>query len=285
VRRLRIEHLTEYQFASEVQLLPHRLMLRPREDHNLRVIASRLEIEPQARVQWHRDPLDNSIAVASFSARSTSLRIVSDIVVEHYDETPLDFVIEPHAVRIPFQYSEQELVTLLPYLAPSWPAASTVVERWLGEQGYGGGTHDTLTVLSNINRKISNELRYEVREEAGVQSPTLTLQRISGSCRDFAALFCEASRRLGFASRFVSGYHTSYANDAGAGSTHAWAEVYIPGAGWKGFDSTAGVITGSEHIAVAYAVHPEAVPPIAGSYLGAAMAAPTLRVVVRVLPK
>ena len=282
MRRLRIEHLTEYRFAGPVQLLPHRLMVRPREDHNLRVISSRLEIQPIAVIHWQRDPLDNSIAVANFLGHTSSLRVLSEVVVEHYDDAPLNFVIEPYAAKTPFQYTSQELPTLAPFLVPSWPADAATVLQWVAAQGYGSGSHDTFSVLDQLNRAISNGLRYQTREAAGVQSPAQTLAQ-GGSCRDFAALFCEACRQLGFASRFVSGYHTSYANETDAGSTHAWAEVYLPGAGWKGFDPTAGVLTGSEHIAVAYAVHAEAVPPISGSYLGAAEPKPTLHVTVRVL--
>jgi transglutaminase-like putative cysteine protease len=282
VRHLRIHHLTEYRFAAPVQLLPHRMLLRPREGHDVRVIASRLQIEPAAVVQWHRDPLDNSIAVATFQGSTHSLRIFSEVDVEHYDEAPLNFVIAPHAAQTPFHYTAQELVNLTPFLAASWPADQEAVARWLAAQGYGDGTHETFAVLDGVNRAISNGLRYQTREEAGVQSPLRTLTLGSGSCRDFAALFCEACRELGFASRFVSGYHTSYADETGAGSTHAWAEVYLPGAGWKGFDPSVGVLSGSEHIAVAYAVHPETVPPIAGSFLGAADIRPTLHVLVRV---
>ncbi|MET0342219.1 MAG: transglutaminase family protein [Polyangiales bacterium] len=282
MRRLRIEHVTEYRFAQPVQLLPHRLMVRPREDHNVRVVSSRLDITPLAQLHWQRDPLDNSIAVARFAGTCSSLRIVSEVDVEHYDETPLDFVLEAYAVQTPFRYAEPELVNLAPFLASSWPADRTAVAGWLATHG-GRGTHETLSILSNLNRAIANELRYQVREEAGVQPPALTLSLGSGSCRDFAALFCDACRQLGLASRFVSGYLTS-APGANAGSTHAWAEVYLPGAGWKGFDPTAGLLTGSDHIAVAYAAHPETVPPVAGSYLGPSGPAPTLHVSVRVVP-
>lgn len=281
MRGLRIEHVTEYTFGQPVQLLPHRLMVRPREDHNVRVVSSRLEIAPQPQLHWHRDPLDNSIAVATFTGVATSLRIVSDVLVEHYDEAPLDFTIEAHAVQLPFSYSGQELINLTPFLASSWPGDRTAVSAWLGAHRYGRGT---FMALDHLNRAVANELRYLGREEAGVQSPARTLALGTGSCRDFAALFCEACRALGLASRFVSGYHTSYAHEVGTGSTHAWAEVYLPGAGWKGFDPTAGVLTGSEHIAVAYAVHAESVPPVSGSYLGPPALKPLLHVSVRVAP-
>jgi transglutaminase-like putative cysteine protease len=146
----------------------------------------------------------------------------------------------------------------------------------------GSSRIDTFSLLDQLNRVIRRDFRYQAREEPGVQSPALTLSRGSGSCRDFAALLLDATRQLGFASRFVTGYHTSYANEAGAGSTHAWAEVYLPGPGWKGFDPTAGVVTGSEHIAVAVAGHPQSVPPVAGSYVGPAEPRPSMFVSVRV---
>lgn len=284
MRGLRIVHVTEYTFDQPVQLLPHRLMVRPREGHNVRVVSSRLDIAPVPQLHWQRDPLDNSIAVASFVGRSASLRISSEVDVEHYDETPLDFALEARAARVPFSYSADELVNLTPFCAPSWPADRLAVSGWLEAQGYRPGeTQDTFSLLDHLNRAIANELHYQGREEAGVQTPTQTLTLGGGSCRDFAALFCEGCRQLGLASRFVSGYHTSYAGDAGSGSTHAWAEVYLPGAGWKGFDPSVGVLTGSEHIAVAYAVHPESVPPVSGSYLGPAGVKSELRVFVQVL--
>lgn len=283
MRRLRIEHLTEYRFASAVQLLPHRLMLRPREDHNVRIVSSILDITPLAQLRWQRDPLDNSIAVASFRGPTSSLSVRSEVVVEHFDAAPLNFLVEPHAATTPFVYTDAELLSLAPFRAPSWPQDRASVTGWLSSQGHRSGVRDTFSVLDELNRSIPRLLRYASREEAGVQSPGLTLMRGTGSCRDFAALFLDACRELGFACRFVSGYHTSYANDVGPGSTHAWAEVYIPGPGWKGFDPTAGVVTGNEHIAVAFAVHPELVPPISGSYLGSAEPKPSLNVFVRVV--
>ena len=140
----------------------------------------------------------------------------------------------------------------------------------------------TFTVLDTFNRAIARDFRYQAREEQGVQSPAQTLALQSGSCRDLAALFLDGCRLLGLASRFISGYHTSYANEQGPGSTHAWVEVYIPGPGWTGFDPTAGLVTGNEHIAVAVARHPEAVPPVAGSFLSATSLTPSLFVSVRV---
>jgi transglutaminase-like putative cysteine protease len=283
LRRLQIDHVTEYRFGSAVTLLPHRLLLRPRENHGLRIASSSLSIMPAHRMRWQRDALDNSVTVATFTEGASLLRIASQVIIEHYDEAPLDFVVEEYAVRHPFAYRAAESAELLPLLAPAWPNDSAVVDQWLRGLGLGLGSMETFTLLDLLNRSIWRDLRYEMREEPGVQSPAQTLARGAGSCRDYAALFLDACRHLGLASRFVSGYHTSYANEAGDGSTHAWAEVYLPGPGWKGFDPTAGLVTGSEHIAVAVARHPETVPPIAGSYIGPAEPRPIMTVSVRVV--
>jgi transglutaminase-like putative cysteine protease len=268
MRRLQIDHTTEYRFGMEVTLLPHRLVLRPRESHNLRISSSALEISPAHRIRWQRDTLDNSVAVASFTAPAAVLHVASKVIIEHYDEAPFDFLFEDYAAVHPFAYQPEEAALLAPLLSLAWPGDRTAIAEWLPSLSLGSGELETFTLLSQLNRAISRDFRYEGREEPGVQSPALTLSRKSGSCRDFAALFLDACRHLGVAGRFVSGYHTSYANESGSGTTHAWAEVYLPGPGWKGFDPTSGLVTGSEHIAVAVARHPETVPPIAGSYLG-----------------
>ncbi|MDB4990322.1 MAG: cysteine protease, partial [Myxococcaceae bacterium] len=283
VRRLQIDHRTEYQFAGQVTLLPHRLLLRPRESHSVRITSSRLTISPAHAIRWQRDAFDNSVAVVSFAEIASTLQIVSEVVIEHFDDTPLDFVVDPDATFYPFAYSPEDVARLAPLRAMSWYQDYAAVERYLAELGVlGTAGVQTFTVLDTLNRAIARDFRYQAREDQGVQSPAQTLSMRSGSCRDLAALFLDGCRQLGLASRFVSGYHTSYANDTGPGSTHAWAEVYIPGPGWTGFDPTAGVVTGNEHIAVAVARHPETVPPVAGSYLGPATPAPLLSVSVRV---
>jgi len=283
VRKLQIDHVTDYRFGSDVTLLPHRLLLRPRESHVLRIASSTLEIAPAHRIRWQRDALDNSVAVVSFTAPAASLRIASRIVIEHYDEEPLDFLIEDSAASHPFEYGPVDAVLLAPMRSLAWPNDRATVEGWLQGLGMGSSRVETFALLDELNRTIPRDFAYQAREEPGVQSPARTLSLRSGSCRDFAALFIEATRQLGFASRFVTGYHTSHANEAGSGSTHAWAEVYLPGPGWKGFDPTGGVVTGSEHIAVAVAGHPENVPPVAGSYVGPKNLRPTMQVSVRVV--
>lgn len=155
-----------------------------------------------------------------------------------------------------------------------------IINDWLLPFGLYG--METFGLLVKLNQEISNQFRYQIREEAGVQSPAQTLAQRSGSCRDYATLFIEACRCLGLASRFVSGYLHAPATEAGNATTHAWAEIYLPGTGWKGFDPTSGVVTGSQHIAVAVARDPEAVPPVSGSFTGLGNTTPTMRVNVQV---
>jgi transglutaminase-like putative cysteine protease len=281
MRRLNIDHVTEYVFQGPVTLLPHRLLLRPRESHNVRIESSILEILPAHTVQWKRDVLDNSVAVVSFCERSNQLRIHSSMVIQHYEDNPFDFLVDDYAVIHPFDYAKEERTELAPFLKTAYPADRGAVQDWLDGLGLQQPV-ETFTLLDRLNHEISGRFLYQMREEPGVQAPAMTLARNSGSCRDFATLFLEACRHLGLASRFVSGYLCSAASEAGRGSTHAWAEAYLPGAGWKGFDPTGGEVTGNRHIGVAVASHPEAVPPVAGSFLGLAGQEPVLSVAVRV---
>jgi transglutaminase-like putative cysteine protease len=137
-------------------------------------------------------------------------------------------------------------------------------------------------LLLKLNQSINQNFSYQMREEAGVQPPALTISKGSGSCRDYATLFIEACRNLGLASRFVSGYIHAPATEYGNAATHAWAEVYIPGKGWKGFDPTSGEVTGNRHIAVAVARNPETVSPVSGSFIGPIMTMPIMLVNVQV---
>lgn len=282
MQRLRIEHTTEYTFDTSVMLEPHRLMLRPRGGHNLRITSSVLQITPTARLSWQRDALDNSVAIATFSSPTLSLRIASSVLIEHYEDTPLDFTVDAHAVQYPFEYLALEARVLAPFRTPSWPGDSPAVESWLTGLGLrGAGPIETFVLLDQMNRAVHRDFRYQAREEAGVQSPARTLALGSGSCRDFAALVVEGCRTLGLASRFVSGYLHVPDSSPLDGATHAWCEAYLPGPGWKGFDPTTGEVTGTSHIPVAVAYHPEDVPPIAGSFVGGKQE-PVMRVAVAV---
>jgi transglutaminase-like putative cysteine protease len=281
VKRIGIWHETVYQFSRPVQLGAHRLMLRPREGHDVRIESSRLDISPAGQVQWYRDVQDNSVAIVTFTARTPKLSIVSDVAIQHYDEAPLDFVVADYAVRYPFQYLAEEAVDLAPYRERGAGSGGRL-QNWLSRLWRPGQTTETYVLLDGMSHAIAQELQYRVREEPGVQAPERTLGMAAGSCRDFAFLLMEAARSLGLAARFVSGYLHTPATEQGFGATHAWAEIYLPGAGWKGFDPTAGGVTGSRHIAVAVARRPEAVPPVAGEFTAPAGETPTLKVRVSV---
>lgn len=281
MHRIKISHITEYLFPSVVTLLPHRLLLRPRENHNVRIESSVLDISPAHTLQWKCDVLDNSVALVCFSERSNRLRVASNVVIQHYEDNPFDFLVDEYAVRHPFAYVEPEQAELAAFLQSVYPSDRDALHHWLDGLGLLQPL-ETFALLDRMNREIAGRFVYQMREEAGVQPPNVTLSGNSGSCRDFAALFIEACRLLGLASRFVSGYLYAPATEAGNASTHAWAEVYLPGAGWRGFDPTSGEVTGNKHIAVAVARHPEAVPPVAGSFVGPAGQQPSLTVAVQV---
>lgn len=269
MQRFKIHHRTIYNFTGPVQLQPHRLLVRPREDHESRVESSILNISPAAIVRWHRDVEDNSVAIATFSSSAAQLFIESIVVVQQYNEAPLDFVIEDSASHYPFSYSNHERVVLAPYMEISDPSDNIRLASWIAQIHPGAGPVETYVLLKKLCRHIHDSFRYQVREEPGVQSPQHTLQSATGSCRDFANLLMEACRSLGLASRFVSGYlYTGDRTSDIPGATHAWTEVYIPGAGWKGIDPTTGEFAGKQHIAVAVSRLPEQVPPVAGSFIG-----------------
>jgi transglutaminase-like putative cysteine protease len=285
MRLLRIEHITEYRFAAPVTLLPHRLLVRPRESHNLRIASSTLDIKPQHDVRWQRDVVDNSIALVTFREQADYLRIGSTVVVEHYEDAPYDFLLESHAVMHPFDYGPDEAALLAPFRELSWPSDRPAVTRWLTGLGFGAGPTETFALLNRLNGIIYTGFASRVREEPGVWSPAQTLASSAGACRDLAALFIDACRCLGLASRFVSGYLHAPVSESGNGSTHAWAEVYLPGPGWKGFDPTAGEVTGNRHIAVAVSRHPEEVPPVSGSFHAPSSLRSSMHVYVRVQPE
>lgn len=268
MRRLKIVHRTYYNFSGAVRLGPHRLLLRPRVGHDLRIESSTLEISPTATLRWLRDVYDNSVAVASFETPATQLSILSEIIVHHYDEAPLDFLVSDHAVHYPFDYEAEQRTVLQPYLEAPLPADEAAVRDWLGRFWRPGQPVQTYTLLQSLCAGIHQSLRYQTREEPGVQGAAETLQIGVGSCRDFAHLFMAAARVLGLAARFVSGYLHAPSPDGSPGATHAWAEVYLPGAGWKGFDPTIGELVSSKHIAVAVARLPESVPPVSGAFFG-----------------
>lgn len=280
MRRLNIHHRTQYHFSSTVELGTHHLLLRPREGHDLRIESSSLSITPPGMVTWHRDIDDNSVATVGFSAPTSELTITSEVMCQHYDSEPLDFIVADHAVHYPFTYAADEAIVLAPYLVCAEPVLSGELNDWVGRFWVSGRSIQTYTLLQQLCAGIQQSMIYGKREEPGVQSAAQTLALQSGSCRDFANLFMEAARMLGIAARFVSGYLYNPPSAFDYGATHAWAEVFLPGAGWKGFDPTLGTLTGNEHITVAVARRADTIPPVSGSYRGTAQS--TLEVAVQV---
>ena len=281
MQQLKVSHLTEYTFSEMVTLEPHRLLIRPREGHDIRILTSRLDISPAYTIRWHRDVYDNSVATISFQEPTSRLSIFSEVTLEHYGEAPLDFLVADYALNYPFQYQAREETDLVPYQQPNYPADQTFLHTWLGQTGIAQGPLETYVLLDRLCKWIAQNLNYQIREEPGVQTPAETLNSGNGSCRDYAALFMEICRQLGLACRFVSGYLHAPSTEYGYGHTHAWAEVYLPGPGWKGFDPTSGELTARQHIPVAVARHPEWIPPVSGSFIGSAQL-PALTVNVQV---
>jgi transglutaminase-like putative cysteine protease len=274
MHRLLIKHSTTYQYTDAVTLLAHKLLLRPREGHDIRIESAELTISPEHTLQWQRDVYDNAVAEAIFLKPSNSLSINSRVLIQHYDNQPLNFMVADYAVSFPFQYDVAERTDLQPYLPSIYGRDRPVLGNWLNQFWYTGQVVETYLLLEWINKAIATGFIYQQREEPGVHSPATTLNSRAGSCRDFATLFIESCHYLGLAARFVSGYLHAPLLRAEQGATHAWAEVYLPGVGWKGFDSTTGEVVGNNHIAVAVSRHPESVPPIVGSFIASSSAIP-----------
>jgi transglutaminase-like putative cysteine protease len=268
MQRYKILHRTYYNFGAVVHLEPHSLLLRPREGHELHIESSTLDISPVATLRWHRDAEDNSVAIATFDSPANQLSIESEVIIQQFNEGPLDFLVADYAIDFPFSYRPEDKVLLSPYMAAAQKKAKNMLGEWVAGFLQAGEKIQTYVLLQRLCAHIQQTLSYQRREEPGVQAAAETLACNTGSCRDFAYLFVEASRYLGLASRFVSGYLHAQPSATDFGATHAWAEVFLPGAGWKGFDPTTGNIVGADHIAVAVARLPESVPPVAGSYIG-----------------
>jgi len=268
MQRYKILHRTYYNFSGVVTLGPHHLRLRPREDYALHIESSSLTITPPATLLWHRDVESNSVATATFDVSANQLAVESEVLIQQFNEAPLDFLVADYAIDYPFTYQPDDRIMLLPYMAFPEPKTHTQFNTWIGGFWQPVEPIQTYTLLQRLCTHIHETLSYRIREEPGVQTAGQTLECGTGSCRDFALLFMEAARCLGLAARFVSGYLHAPPSATDYGATHAWAEVYLPGAGWKGFDPTVGAIAGTDHIAVAVARLPESVPPIEGSFVG-----------------
>lgn len=280
---LEISHLTRYTYDREVRLLPHLLYLRPRENPLLHVARFALALRPEARVDWMRDDFDNLPANARFSRDAATLEIHSTCTVTTADLPPFDFLVRDYATNFPFAYEPLHRSNLALYLAPPGPNAQPALRRWLDER-FLVRPRETVGWLSALNEVVFRHLAYRRRDEPGIQPALTTIALGSGSCRDYAVLLIECARMLGVAARFVSGYlFDPGRSGSAAGSMHAWVEVYLPGAGWRGLDPTHGIFCQNAYVPVAHAVVAESVNPIQGSYFSSGPAAARMTTDVRVL--
>lgn len=268
MKRIRMIHRTAYSYREPVTFGPHRLLMRPREGHDLRIVGARVEVNPEATIRWVRDIEGNSVAVLTFDRPSDRLTVVAEVDVDLFDDPLTDCLVDPGARAFPFQYDPSEQVELVPYRLPSYPYDGPAMRDWLRELYQPGQLIDTYELLDRLNSHIYRSFRYNVRHEPGVQLPHETLSLGSGSCRDYAVLMMEAARHWGFGARFVTGYIQMAAGQHGA--THAWTEIYLPGAGWRGFDPTNNKLVGAEHISVGVAREQEKAAPISGTWSGPA---------------
>ena len=269
MQRIKIDHTTTYSYSTEVTLGEHALHLRPREGHDIRIESSTLQISPAFDIRWRRDVYGNSVAHVCFNEPGDQLVIASSVTVEQYEPAVVERLpLSEDAERFPFDYAPMEQIDLVPYQTATFGEHSEPLGDWIAGTYRDGDEIGTMELLNTLNSRIAREVEYLVRDEPGVQPPDVTLTRRAGSCRDMATLFIEACRRCGLASRFVSGYLVSSAAVEDVATTHAWSEVYLPGAGWRGFDATSGQLVGADHIAVAVHRHPEAIPPVSGTFFG-----------------
>ncbi len=274
MQRLTVKHTTTYTYRREVKFGEHRLIFRPRDSHDLRLLDSALTIEPQAKLRWLYDVFGNSVAVATFDKPSDILRLESQIVIDRYPLTGIEFPIEQFARKIPFSYPASEVPDLGRTIERHYPDPERVVTEWTRNFLENSGSSDTETFLRTVNAAIRSDFTYMERWEPGVQTPVETLKSRSGSCRDYALFMMEAVRSVGLAARFVSGYLYDPALDGqnsdvmGAGATHAWVQVYLPGGGWIEFDPTNASVGGHNLVPVAVAREPAQAIPVSGKFDG-----------------
>lgn len=282
--RIRILHTTTYRYAKPVAFGIHRLVLRPREGHDVQVENLSLRISPAGAVSWHRDIFGNSIALASFSEPSDFLEFSSDATVFRRDHTSHRRLLDVLPVKIPVQYSSLEGPVALGYLESVYPEEASRLRNWTMKMFSPKQGDDAVHLVHEINSWIYHSIRYRRRADRGVQTPLETLKLQSGSCRDMATLLLEIARSLKLASRFVSGYLDSVASFEAHAATHAWTEVYFPEHGWFGCDPTLGEGTSQKHIASGVSSHPRGVMPISGAYSGPLSSFLGMSVSVKIVP-
>jgi transglutaminase-like putative cysteine protease len=272
---LTISHTTEYRYDRPVAFGEHRIMLRPRDGHDLRVLDGKLTITPEPMsLRWIHDVFGNSVAIATFDERARKLTFSSTATIAHNPSDAFALTPDDKAYFYPFMYNGDELPDLQEFIRPQYGDPDGELSYWAREFLDPEGPTPTHNILAGMTHGIRKQFTYRKRYEHGTQHPLDTLQTRSGTCRDFALFMIEALRRLGIAARFVSGYLFIHGDRSrgyvGGGSTHAWVQVYLPAAGWIEFDPTNGIVGSRDLIRVAVARDPRQAIPLHGTYLGSA---------------
>lgn len=269
---LTLSHQTIYRYSQPVSFGEHRVMVRPRESYDQRLIEATLDIDPKpADLRWVQDVFGNAVALARFDRRATELRFNSRVRMEHAPVEPERVDIEDYARDYPFTYSSEDMPDLLRSIERQHHDPDRVVDRWARRFLDRDSRTSTLGLLTEMTKTIRSEFTYIPRPEQGTQTPLETLRALQGTCRDYAVLMIEAARSLGFAARFVSGYVYSpsrHEGRVGGGNTHAWVRIFLPGSGWVEFDPTNGIIGNRGLIRVAIARDPFQALPLSGAWIG-----------------
>jgi len=271
---LTVKHVTTYSYRSPVRLGEHRMMLRPRDSNDQRLLKASLGIEPRPhRLRWIHDVFDNCVAIADFAGETRRLVVENNITLEHIASDEPEFLLEDRARTYPFSYDSEEMPDLARAIERHYPDPNGELDRWVRQFVNQGRPTETAALLMTLTHAIKEGMSYERRTARGTQTPLQTLAARRGSCRDFATLMMEAARALGFASRFVSGYLYVPSRDSGeshrgGGSTHAWCQVFLPGSGWVEFDPTNGIVGNRDLIRVAVARDARQAIPLHGFYYG-----------------
>jgi transglutaminase-like putative cysteine protease len=270
---LSVRHVTTYRYRRPVAFGEHRMMFRPRDSYDQRLLSCDLDISPRpAELRWIHDPFGNCVSIARFTRKARELRFESSIVLDHAPEKGPDVRLEEYARAYPFPYHPDELPDLAPSIERRYEDPNGDIERWVRRFLRQGAPTPTGELLKTLTYAIKEGFTYVRRSESGTWTPVATLALGRGSCRDLALLMIEAARALGLAARFVSGYIYVPDRDAptrlGGGSTHAWCQVYLPGAGWVEFDPTNGIVGNADLIRVAVARDPAQAVPLTGTWYG-----------------
>jgi transglutaminase-like putative cysteine protease len=268
-----VRHITTYSYRRKVRFGDHRLMFRPRDSYDQRLLTESLVVTPKPEaVRWIHDVFGNCVALVSFNEPANNLRFETNITLEHTPDVPLDLIIDDDAQHYPFSFDTLELPDIHPLMERHYPDPAGLLDHWARQFVKVGHPTDTGHLLMTMCYAIRESFVYQRRSSRGVQLPIETLELRSGTCRDFALLMMEAARTLGLPARFVSGYIYVRDRDGsqtlGGGSTHAWCQIYLPGAGWVEFDPTNGIVGSRDLIRVAVARDPRQAIPLSGSYDG-----------------